>query len=227
MSKIFSFIFARGGSKGVKNKNIVKINKKPLIYYSIQIAKKISKDNVYVSTDCKKISNLSQKYGAKVINRPSIISGDNSPERDAWIHAIKFLKKKNINFDIFLSLPTTSPLRSLQDIKRSLKLIKKCDFVFTGTKSKRSPWFNMVKVNKSKSLELLLKKNSLKVVTRQMTPHSYDLTTVAYVSRPNYILQRKNFFSGKVMLNEIPECRSLDIDTNFDLKIARLLMKKK
>lgn len=227
MSKIFSFIFARGGSKGVKNKNIVKINKKPLIYYSIQIAKKISKDNVYVSTDCKKISKLSQKYGAKVINRPSIISGDNSPERDAWIHAINFLKKKNINFDIFLSLPTTSPLRSLHDIKRSLKLIKKCDFVFTGTKSKRSPWFNMVKVNKSKSLELLLKKNSLKVVTRQMTPHSYDLTTVAYVSRPNYILQRKNFFSGKVMLNEIPECRSLDIDTNFDLKIARLLMKKK
>jgi CMP-N-acetylneuraminic acid synthetase len=223
--KIFSFIFARGGSKGIKDKNVVKINNRPLIYYSIVIAKKISGEDVYVSTDSLKIKKISEKYGAKVIFRPKNLSKDNSSEILAWKHAVKYLNRKNIFFDIFLSLPTTSPLRSLKDIMQVIKLLKKCDFVITGSVSKRSPWFNMVKVEKNLNAKLLMQQKT-KYTNRQLTPRTYDLTTVAYASRPSYIMRMKNIFDGKVKLSEIPTSRALDIDELFDLKIAKLLMKQ-
>lgn len=223
--KIFSFIFARGGSKGIKDKNIVKINNRPLIYYSIVIAKKISGEDVYVSTDSLKIKKISEKYGAKVIFRPKNLSKDNSPEILAWKHAIKYLNRKNIFFDIFLSLPTTSPLRSLKDIRRVIKLLKKCDFVVTGSVSKRSPWFNMLKVENNLNAKIFLQQKK-KYTNRQLAPRTYDLTTVAYASRPSYIMRMKNIFDGKVKLSEIPTSRALDIDEVFDLKIAKLLMKR-
>lgn len=223
--KIFSFIFARGDSKGIKDKNIVKINNRPLIYYSIVIAKKISGEDVYVSTDSLKIKKISEKYGAKVIFRPKNLSKDNSPEILAWKHAIKYLNSKNIFFDTFLSLPTTSPLRSLRDIRRVIKLLKKCDFVVTGSVSKRSPWFNMLKVEKNLNAKIFLQQKN-KYTNRQLAPRTYDLTTVAYASRPSYIMRVKNIFDGKVKLSEIPTSRALDIDEVFDLKIAKLLMKR-
>ena len=223
--KIFSFIFARGDSKGIKDKNIVKINNRPLIYYSIVIAKKISGEDVYVSTDSLKIKKISEKYGAKVIFRPKNLSKDNSPEILAWKHAIKYLNSKNIFFDTFLSLPTTSPLRSLRDIRRVIKLLKKCDFVVTGSVSKRSPWFNMLKVENNLNAKIFLQQKN-KYTNRQLAPRTYDLTTVAYASRPSYIMRVKNIFDGKVKLSEIPTSRALDIDEVFDLKIAKLLMKR-
>lgn len=225
MNKIFSFIFARGGSKGIKNKNIIKINGKPLIYYSILLAKKISGKNVYVSTDSLQIKNISEKYGASVIMRPKNISKDNSIEIFAWKHAVKYLNKKNIFFDTFLSLPTTSPLRNLYDIKKAVTLLKKCDFVVTGNISKRSPWFNMVKADKYMNVELLIKKKE-KFIRRQDTPKTYDLTTVAYVAKASYILSMKSIFDGEVKLSEVPANRALDIDDKFDLKIAKLIMKR-
>ncbi len=225
MNKIFSFIFARGGSKGIKNKNITKINGKPLIYYSILLAKKISGKNVYISTDSLKIKNISEKYGASVIMRPKNISKDKSLEIIAWKHAVNYLNKKNIFFDIFLSLPATSPLRNLYDIKKAINLLKKCDFVVTGNISKRSPWFNMVKADKYLNVELLMK-NKKKFSRRQDVPKSYDLTTVAYVAKASYILSMTGIFDGKVKLSEVPPNRALDIDDKFDLKIAKLLMKR-
>ena len=223
--KIFSFIFARGGSKGIKNKNISKINGKPLIFYSIFLAKKISGKNVYVSTDSLSIKKISEKYGASVIMRPKRISKDKSSEIFAWKHAINYLNKRNIFFDTFLSLPTTSPLRNLYDIKKAINLLKKCDIVVTGCISKRSPWFNMVQADKNLNVKLLIK-NKKKFSRRQDVPKTYDLTTVAYVAKASYILKMKDIFSGAVKLSEIPPKRALDIDDKFDLKIAKLLMKK-
>ena len=223
--KLFSFIFARGGSKGIKNKNITKINGKPLIFYSISLAKKISGKNVYVSTDSLSIKRISEKYGASVIMRPKSISKDKSLEIFAWKHAINYLNQRNIFFDIFLSLPTTSPLRNLYDIKKAISLLKKCDLVVTGSVSKRSPWFNMVQVNKDLNVELLVK-NKKKITRRQDVPKTYDLTTVADVAKASYRLGAKGIFDGKVKLSEIPVDRALDIDDKFDLKIAKLLMKK-
>ena len=94
--KIFCFIFARGGSKG-KKKNLAKLNGKPLLYYSINLAKKIkSIQNIFVSTDDQSIAKYAKKNNVQVIKRPRNLSKDNSPEIDAWKHAIKYLEKNSL-----------------------------------------------------------------------------------------------------------------------------------
>ena len=152
---VFCFIFARGGSKSIKNKNIIKFNGKPLIANSILQAKKIKNINkIIVSTDSRKISLIAKKYGAEVpFLRPKKLSGDASPEYLSWRHALKecekIYKKK---IDIFISLPATSPLRKLIDIKKSLNIFlknfKKYDMLVSLTHTNILPGFNLVKVNK-------------------------------------------------------------------------------
>ena len=90
------FIFARSGSKGLKNKNIKKFSGKPLIYWTIKQAKKIKNiDSIILSTDSIKIANLGKKYGASVyFIRPKKLASDNSPEWLSWKHAVKFIQKK-------------------------------------------------------------------------------------------------------------------------------------
>ncbi len=225
--KIITFIFARGGSKGIKNKNIRLLNGKPLLFYSIDIAKKFcKKQNIFVSTDSKKISLIAKKYGVQVIKRPKSLCKDSSSELLAWKHAINHLYKKKIFFDIFLSLPTTSPLRSRVDIQKCLNMFNnKCDLVITGAKSKRNPWYNILKVNKKTNYASLLISSINKFLNRQSTPKTFDMTTVAYVANPNYILKSKNLLDGRVRVCEIPQERAIDIDHYYDLRIARLLIK--
>ena len=224
--RILTFIFARGGSKGIRKKNIVLLKKKPLIYYSIEIAKKFSKaKDIFVSTDDVKIAKISKNYKVEVIKRPKSLSQDKTPEIKAWKHAINYVTKKKIKFDIFLSLPTTSPLRSKIDVKKSLSMLKKnCDIVVTGTKSRRNPWYNILKINKKSKYASMLIKSNKKYSTRQTAPSAFDMTTVAYVTTPKYVLKAKNLLGGKVKVCEIPQERALDIDNYFDLRIAEFLI---
>lgn len=228
MSKVFAFIFARGGSKGLPNKNILKFAGKPLIEHSIEVAKKVPSINkIFVSTDSKKIIEIAHTSGVNVIVRPKELCGDNSPEWLSWIHAVKYAQKKFGNFSTFLSLPATSPLKTNVDVTNCLKLFTtKTDVVITMTKSSRSPWFNMVKFNPDRSLSLLSTKSS-KIVRRQDAPISFDIATVAYVTSPNYILNNENIWNGKVFGVEIPTERAIDIDTKLDFEFAEFLYSKR
>jgi len=226
---LYCFIFARGGSKGIKNKNLVKLNGKPLLFYSINLAKKIkSIKKIFVSTDNKAIAEYAKKNKVEVIKRPKKLSQDNSYEIEAWKHAIKFLKKKKIFFDIFLSLPTTSPLRKKNDVITSLKMLnkKKTDIVLTGTKSKRNPWFNMA-MKKKNGFYRIINNNKKTIYNRQKAPNVIDLTTVAYVADVSYILKAKSYFDGNVKVNLIPSVRAVDIDDKNDLYYANYLLKIK
>lgn len=225
---IFCFIFARGGSKGIKKKNLVKLNGKPLLYYSINIAKKIKGiKKIFVSTDDKAIAKYAEKNNVNVIIRPKKLSQDNSSEIDAWKHAIKHLIKKNFFFNTFLSLPTTSPLRNKVDVLRSLKMLKnKTDIVLTGVKSKRNPWFNMA-VKKKNGFYKIVNSGKKKFFNRQEAPNTIDLTTVAYAANVSYILKAKSYFDGNVKINLIPSKRAIDIDDKNDLDYAKFLLSLK
>ena len=225
--KIFCFIFARGGSKGIKKKNLTKLDGKPLLYYSINLAKKIKfVKNIFVSTDNQSIAQYAKKNKVNVIKRPKKFSKDNSPEIEAWKHAVKYLEKKKIKFDTFLSLPTTSPLRNKQDVIKSLTMLKnKTDIVLTGVKSKRNPWFNMVIKKKNGFFRLV--NSGRKIYNRQAAPETIDLTTVAYVANASYVLKAKDYFDGNVKINLIPNERAVDIDDKNDLEYAKFLLKLK
>ena len=227
--KIFAFVFARGNSKGLPGKNIKKLNGKHLISYSISISKKIKKiDKCFVSTDCDKIATVAKKNGAVIIKRPKILATDNSPEFHSWKHAVKKVIKKFGHFDYFVSLPATSPLRSINDIENSLNLFlkenKKTDVVITATPANRNPWFNMIKINKN-DFVTLVNKSKHKYFRRQDAPIIYDVATSCYITSVNFILKNKNIWDGKVKAYIIPKERSIDIDNLYDFKIAEYLIK--
>ena len=226
--KTYAFIFARGGSKGVPGKNIKEICGKPLIAYSIQIAKEIeSIDKIFVSTEDGNIAVVSKKLGANIIPRPVNLAQDESPEWLAWQHAIDWLEKNGESFDVFISLPTTSPLRSKKDVTQCLTFLdEKTDIVVGITKASRSPWYNMVQKNDNGFIDILMKNGNL-YTRRQETPAIFDMTTVAYVSRPDYIKKATGIFDGKVKGVEIPIERALDIDTELDWKFVEYMMTNK
>ena len=226
--RIFCFIFARGGSKQIKNKNLETFKGKPLLYYSINLAKKIKYINkIFVSTDDKRIAAYAKKYGVNIINRPKNLALDNSPEIMSWKHAVKYLSKKNILFDTFLSLPTTSPLRNKADVVETIKKLKgKTDIVLTASPAKKNPWFNMV-IRKNSGFYKVINSQKKIIFNRQKAPKVYDLTTVAYVTTPSFVLKANSYFDGNVDINKIPSERSIDIDSYQDLRYANFLGKPK
>jgi len=223
--KTYAFIFARGGSKGVPGKNIKMIAGKPLIAYSIELATKMDEVNcVFVSTDDKTIASIAEKYGAIVINRPAKLAQDDSSEWLAWQHAVDWLEERGDKFDVFLSLPATAPLRNEKDIYSALNCLDEgSDVVLSMSEASRSPWFNMVNKTNDGFIELIIK-DSKHIRRRQDVPQCYDLTTVAYVTRPEFVLSANGIFEGRVKGVEIPVERAIDIDTELDFKIAEYLI---
>ena len=117
---IDAIILARGGSKGIPKKNLKLFCGKPLIAWTIlqaKLSKKIS--NVYVSSDSSEILNISKKYGAKVIKRPSNISGDKAKSESAILHALKVLGS---NQKGIVMLEPTAPLRSPKDLDECINM---------------------------------------------------------------------------------------------------------
>lgn len=223
----FSFIFARGGSKGIPKKNLTQINKKSLLFYSIDISRSSeSIDRCFVSTDCEEIKSQALNYGAEVINRPKELAQDDSPEWNAWQHAIKWVNEKYGEFEKFISLPVTAPLRTKDDVDKCIKILdKETDVVITITEAHRNPFFNMVK-NEDGYLKRVCEPLST-IVRRQDAPLVFDMTTVAYVLRPDFIIKNQSIWSGRIKGVKIPKIRSIDIDDNYDLEIARYLHSRK
>jgi len=222
--KVIGIIFARGNSKGLKNKNLLKFKKTTLLGNAIKQAfasKYINK--VVVSTDSIKITKEALKNKAEVpFKRPNTLASDSSPEIKSWRHAIKILNK-NKDIDYIASIPTTAPLRSISDINKCINFAikKKLDIVFSVTKSSKNPYFNIL-TKKNKKLNIASKNKNF-FFRRQEAPQCYDLTTVCYVFKPNYIMKTKNIFSGKTGFVLIPKKRSMDIDDKLDYKIASFL----
>ena len=223
------FIFARSGSKGLKNKNIKKFSGKPLIYWTIKQAKKIKNiDSIILSTDSIKIANLGKKYGASVyFIRPKKLASDNSPEWLSWKHAVKFIQKKfKTNLSKIVVLPVTSPCREIKDINNCINLYqtKKFDSTMVVSKTSLHPAFNLVKKNKNE-IQLIDKRK--KIFRRQQFKNIFKLTTVAIVTNSKTILEKNSIFDGKVGAIEIPNSRAVDIDTIDDFIYCEYLFKKK
>lgn len=226
--KIIALICARGNSQGIRNKNLLKFKNTTLLGNSIKHALKSKYiSRVVVSTDSYKIAKEAIKNKAEVpFMRPSRLATNRSPEIDTWRHAVKNLNKKK-DIDYFVSVPTTSPLRKVLDINKCIEkaVRSKLDMVFTVTKSIKNPYFNIIKI-KNKKIDLVSSPKN-KIYRRQDAPKCYDLTTVCYTFKPDYIMNKKNLFSGKTGIVEIPKHRAADIDDAIDYKIVKYLSKLK
>lgn len=229
--KILCTICARGGSKEIKNKNIINFFGRPLIFQTINQAKKSNLFyKIVCSSDSKKILKISQKFGVDLtIKRPKKLSSDKIPKTKAIKHSLevseKFFKTK---FDLIVDLDVTAPLRSIGDIKKSINKIKiqkkPCNLV-TITPSKKNPYFNMVEISKKKILKIIKQDN--KITARQMSPKVFDVSAGFYIWNRSGLLANKTVINNKTLFYTTPYLRSIDIDSYTDLEIVKFLYKKK
>jgi len=226
-----AFIFARGGSKGLPGKNLMQLGGVPLIGHSIKTGLACSKiDRVIVSTDDPEIAKVAKSFGAEIpFLRPPELATDEAPEWLSWRHALSFIKNANPDNTIstFISLPCTSPLRSVGDIISCIERfeIGDVDSVIAVSEAQRNPFFNMVKMDKNNRVEIALKHPN-HIVRRQDAPEMFDITTIAYVCTPDFIQNSEGLFDGKVGAVIIPRARSIDIDTQLDFDIANYLFRR-
>ena len=219
----------RAGSKGVVNKNLKLINNKPLLYYTINQAKK-SKifTKIVVSTDSNKIAKISKKYGAEVFfKRPKKMSSSTSPKIPVVRHAlIKSEKEFDLKFDYIFDLDVTSPLRTVNDLQKSFKKFKKnnSDNLISATNSNKSPYFNQIEFKKSKYDIVKRIKNFPK--RRQDSPKVYDMNASIYIWKRNKLLSSDNLFTNKTSLYLMPPERSCDIDTQLDFEFVNYMILK-
>lgn len=228
-----AFIFARGGSKGLPGKNVRILADKPLIAWAVEQALAVKRiGRVIVSTDSDEIAAVARTYGAQVpFMRSQELSSDGAPELLAWRHALKFLSEaEGAMPDPFISVPATSPLRMPEDINVCINEYYRsgADVVLTVTPAHHSPWFNMVARDVDSGFRLVNNdRKGGRVIRRQEAPEVFDVTTVAYVVRPEYILENDNLFSGRLSAAVVPRERAVDIDTLLDFEIAEFLMQKR
>ena len=229
--KAIAVIFARSGSKGLPGKNIRPLCGKPLIAWSIEHALAIKRIyRVIVSTDSEEIASVARAYGAEVpFIRPADLARDNSPEWLAWRHALNYLRQSDgVLPEAMVSVPTTAPMRLPIDIENCLDEYEKgdADMVITVTDAHRSPYFNMVKMNMDGTVGLVIPPQST-IIRRQDAPAVFDMATVAYVARPEFVMSHNSSFEGRVRAVHVPAERAIDIDTLLDFRIAECLMADK
>jgi len=229
MKKILGLIPARGGSKGVPNKNIRLLNNKPLIAHTIETATKSELlTDVVVSTDDHKISDVSKCFGANVpFLRPEHIATDEAKTIDVCLHAINYFQKNGMNFEILVLLQPTSPLRSVHDIDGTINLLlnhKKNSCITLSSVGSCHP--NYIYRRKSLEVDIFSPLITHQVIgeRRQEFEDYYYRNGAVYAVRTDFLL-KNNLIMDKESLGFImPEIRSVNIDTEFDFIMAEKLI---
>jgi len=223
-TKTYCFIFARAGSKGLPNKNVRLLAGKPLLSYPIHLAKTLPFiDKIFVSTDSFEAMDIAKKNNVIVIPRPKELASDNANEFEAWKHAIEWVVDNVGRFDNFLSLPCTAPLRTKTSVSQCFETFKNNNsFVVSVTRTKYNPFFNLVKRDKQDSSINLLSPS--KVTRRQDAPEIFCITPIAYIAKREEIMQRKNFWDGKIVGVEVSPDIATDIDDLNDFLLAEAVI---
>ena len=224
-------ICARGGSKGVKGKNIRMMLDKPLIAFSIEHARASGLfDVVAVSSDSPQILEIASAFGVDYcINRPLELATDSAAKLPVIQHCVSEVERIcGKTFNTFVDLDATSPLRSIQDIQNAVSLLETSGFgnVITAMPARRSPYFNMVEID-SKNLVKLSKTLAESPVRRQDAPECYDMNASIYVWERTALFDDSSLINDNTGLYVMPEERSIDIDSENDFRFVEFLMKQK
>lgn len=226
-NSVVAIIPARGGSKGIKDKNIIDLCGKPLLAYSIEAALNCKYiDDVVVSTDSEKIADVARQYGASVpFIRPASLAGDESKTIDVIIHVIEELKKTGINYDTMVLIQATSPLRDCNDIEGALEKYIRNDkkSLVAVSKVSDSPILIRRLIDEN-HMENLLSCDS--TVRRQDMPQYYRVNGSIYINSVNELSQNTSF-NDNVVPYIIDETHAVDIDELKDVEIAKYYLKKK
>ena len=225
--KILSIIPARGGSKGLPRKNIIDLNGKPLIAWTIEASLKsryITK--TVVSSDDNEILEVSKKYGANVLKRPDDLATDTSSSQSVVEHTITELEKVNEKYDYLVLLQPTSPLRDRNDIDEAFEtLFEKNATALISVKEYNNKILKAFIDNQKGFIEGV-RNNTYPFIRRQDLPKVYMSNGAIYIIKVDEFLKNKSFWTEKTVKFVMDEIKSMDIDTKEDMqKIERYLYK--
>lgn len=231
---ILAVITARGGSKGIPRKNIVKFAGKPLLAHVLQKALKskyITK--VVVSSEDNEILSVAKKYGGDevVLKRPSELAKDNSPSLPVVQHAVETIEKKDkIKFDFVVLLQPTTPLMTTRDIDNAVeKLIKtKADTVVSVCEINDTHPIKIKKIIDDKLVQYIdsIKEN---IFRRQDMPKAYKRNGGIYANKRDIVMKENSLYGTDKDCRAyiMPKERSIDINSIEDLYLAEIIYKKK
>ena len=216
---------ARKNSKSIKNKNLIKIKKKPLIQYTFD---QIEKINIlkFILTDSKQIKSIAKKNNIIIdYERPKSTSLSKS-SMDETIHHFAKWSLNKYSIDYLIILQPTSPLRDAEDIKKSIKIIKsnKYKSLFSISESLEHP-YETINVNEKKNSWKYILKKSKKFYRRQdFDINSYFINGAIYIIERNYLLKYKKIISNLHNYYKMKKSKSLDINDFDDLDMAKKLL---
>ncbi len=203
-----TIIPARGGSKGIPRKNLVKVAGKPLISYAISASQHSSVDETWVSSEDPEILNVAQDLGARTLRRPAELATDHSSSEDVLIHFAE-----NVAFDRLIFLQATCPFTTSGDIDTSLEMLAEYDSVLSVTRLTQFVW-----TGEQPNYDLLARKR------RQDCELVYLETGALFATTRENLIRNRNRLGGRIGYCVVPKLRSFDIDSYDDLELVRKIM---
>lgn len=226
--KVLATICGRGGSVGVKGKNVRALLGKPMLHYTLECVQKSEMiDEVIISTDSDDIIRCAEDFGIKVdYRRPDELATAEAPKNLAIRHATEFVEEKRGFYpDIVADLDIGVPLKKPKDIDEAIrKLWESPDMecIVSVYPAERNPYFNMVE-QKNDGFFRVVEYTGYPVFSRQSAPKVYSVTPAIFAWKRNF-MHLMHLFEGKWGIYEMPLERSVDIDTEFEYQLIKFLM---
>ena len=218
---------ARGGSKGIPHKNIKPLNGKPLIYYTIDVARQFTTDeNICVTTDDQEIIRCVEDYGLKVpFVRPAELATDTCGSNEVIQHAYKFFADKGVVYDTVILLQPTSPFRKVEFVKEAVALYDdNMDMVTSVAPATCNPYYDGYE--EAEDGFMYVSKGAGDITRRQEAPAVWQWNGSVYVINPKSLMEKGMGAFTKVKKYAMPEIYSVDLDTMLDWKYAELLIQE-
>jgi len=218
--KCLALIPARGGSKGVPQKNIREVAGRPLIAWTIVEAKKSKYiDSLVLSSDDNMIAKIAKDWGCDVpFTRPTELARDETPGIDVVLHALEKLPE----YDYLILLQPTTPLRTVQDIDGCFEFFiqQKANVCVSVSEVSKTPYW-MYTLNEENHMNPILDTNFPR---RQDCPKVYSLNGVLYIADTRWLMQNRAFVTEETLAYQMSSSRSLDIDTEWDMKLCENIL---
>lgn len=228
MMRTLVIIPARGGSKGIPRKNIKCLNGRPLLEYTLDVAKKLfQQEDICVSTDDNEIISLVEKTGLKVpFKRPDYLATDTAGTYEVLLHALKHYEDEGRFYDCIVLLQTTSPFREAYHVTEAMRLFTfDIDMVVSVKEVSANPYYNCFEENEAGYL--LVSKGNGGIKRRQDAPKVWEYNGAVYVINVDSLKRMSLSEFRKIVKYPMDEISSMDIDTPLDWTIAELLIKQR
>lgn len=223
--KALFVIPARGGSKGIPHKNIKLLGGKPLIGYSVDVARQFADDaDICVSTDDEEIASVVRGMGLEVpFLRPAELATDKSGTYEVLLHALDFYRSKGVEYDVLVLLQPTSPFRKTEDVKAALDIYSPdIDMVVTVKEASSNPYYNCYETDGNGFLAI--SKGDGKFTRRQDAPKVWEYNGAVYVINVASLRKMTLGEFRRRRMSVMDSVRSVDLDTEIDWLIAEKLL---